>query len=172
MKNIRLRSYKDTANVLIDQGLVDPERIEDARDIQARDGYTLGRAVVDLGVVSEWELASAVVTDMGVPFIRLRDAGDISEASQRVDISLLHRHNILILDHFDGVDTVVIAEPPSLDLLTELSPLLGDKVFFLVALLSDIASVLEKVVPEPALLVEGGGEKRTAEEILQGFDDD
>ena len=88
-----------------------------------------------------------------------------------MSLSILLRHHILVLDHFDGVDTVVIAEPPSLDLLTEISPLLGDKVFFLVALLSDISQVLDKAVPETVPMLDTSLE-RTAEEILQGFDDD
>ena len=172
MKNIRLRSYKDTGAVLIDQGIVDHERLQDGLALQAESGFSLGRALVELGLISEWELARAVSRELGVAFIRLREVDVVSEACHQLDPVLLHQNTFLILDHFDGVDTVVVAEPPTLDLLTDLSPVLGDKVFFLVALISDVIAVLHKAVPiEETNDVSGSHRSRTAEEILRGFGD-
>lgn len=168
MKNIRLRSYKDTGTILLGDGLITPERLREATDVQQTSGLSLGRALVELGFVSEWELARAVTKELGVSFIRLKSQEYRSTATQKLDSHLLHQHRFFILDTFDGVDTVVVTEPPSLDLLTEISPVLGDKVFFLVSLMSDVDRVLSLSVPLVEQTVSDGGPS-TAEEILRGF---
>lgn len=172
MKNIRLRTYKDTGSILVDEGLIDHDRVEEAVSIQATTGNSLGRVLVDLGLISEWDLAKAVAKELGVPFIRLKEADVVSEATHRLDARTLHQHLFFVLDSFDGVDTVVVAEPPTLDLLTELTPVLGDKVYFVVSLISDVTRSLEQAVPVMAAESAAASVDRSAEDILRGFSDD
>jgi hypothetical protein len=170
-KNIRLRSYKDTGTILLNDGLITPERLKEASDVQQKTGLSVGRALSELGFISEWELARAVAKELGVAFIRLRNMEYRSEGTMKLPPALLHHHRCFILEHFDGVDTVVVTEPPTLDLLTEISPALGDKVYFLVSLLSDVERVLAISVPlaKDGNLTEDAA--TTAEEILKGFGD-
>ena len=170
MKNIRLRSYKDTGTILVDDGLISVERLREAADVQQRAGLSVGRALVELGFISEWELARAIAKELGVAFVRLRDMEYRSEPTQKIDPAVLHQHRFFILERFDGVDTVVVTEPPSLDLLTEISPVLGEKVFFVVSIMSDVERALSKSVPLVAAVAQAGCDK-SAEEILKGFGD-
>ena len=171
MKNIRLRSYKDTGTILLNDGLINADRLREASDAHQKTGLSLGRALVELGFISEWELARAVAKELGVAFIRLRNMEYRSEGSLKLDPALLHHHRFFILERFGDVDTVVVTEPPTLDLLTEISPILAGKVFFLVSLMSDVERVLTVSVP---LAHEGPVAQEaatTAEEILKGFSD-
>lgn len=170
MKNIRLRSYKDTGAILVADGLITAERLKEATDVQQRAGLSLGRALVELGFISEWELARAVAKELGVAFLRLRNIEYRNAANAKLSAALLHHHRFFILDSFDGVDTVVVTEPPSVDLLSEISPVLGDKVFFTVSLMTDVERALHLTAPVPASsepAPESVG--ASAEEILRGF---
>jgi type IV pilus assembly protein PilB len=132
----------------------------------------MGRALVELGYISEWELAKAVAKELGVPFIRLKQSDVLSEGSRLLDPADMHQHLFFPLDRFDTTDTVVVAEPPTLDLLAKLTPILGERVFFLVSLISDVVRVLEHAVPLDAEALEIRGNYTSAEEILSGFQDD
>jgi hypothetical protein len=171
MKNIRLRSYKDTGTILLNDGVITPDRLREASDAHQKTGLSVGRALIELGFISEWELARAVAKELGVAFIRLRKMEYRSEGTLKLDPALLHHHRFFILEHFGGVDTVVVTEPPTLDLLTEVSPILGDKVYFLVSLMSDVERVLVGSVPLPEARAITQGASRSAEEILKGFGD-
>jgi hypothetical protein len=171
MKNIRLRSFKDTGTILLNDGLVTPERLREGADIQQRSGLSLGRALIELGFISEWELARAVAKELGVSFIRLRNMEYRCEATLRFEPAVLHHHRFFILEHFDCVDTVVVTEPPSLELLTELSPVLAEKVYFLVSLMSDVERALNLSFPLAAESESEATDSSTAEEILRGFGD-
>jgi hypothetical protein len=131
----------------------------------------VGRALVELGFITEWELARAVAKDLGVAFIRLREMEYKSEGTLKLDPALLHHHRFFILEHYEGVDTVVVTEPPTLDLLTELAPVLAEKVYFVVSLMSDVERVLIASVPLPERARVTHGGSATAEEILKGFGD-
>ncbi|HYC76615.1 MAG TPA: hypothetical protein VEI02_03205 [Planctomycetota bacterium] len=168
MKNIRLRSYKDIGAILTGDGLITPERLKEAADVQQRAGLSVGRALVELGFISEWELARAVAKELGVAFVRLRNIEYRNDAMARIDPALMHHHRFFILETFDGVDTVVVTEPPPVDLLTEISGVLGEKVFFVVSLMSDVERALNLSAPLAAAPADTGGET-TAEDILRGF---
>jgi hypothetical protein len=170
MKSIRLRSYKDTGTILLNDGLITPERFREATDAHQKTGLSVGRALIELGFLSEWELARAVAKELGVAFVRLRNMEYRSEGTLKLAPALLHHHRFFIMEHFGGVDTVVVTEPPSLELLTEITPTLAEKVFFFVSLLSDVERALQMSVP----LKDGPAAvdvSTTAEEILKGFGD-
>jgi hypothetical protein len=171
MRNIKLRSFKDTGTILLGDGLITAERLREATDAQQKTGLSIGRALVELGFITEWELARAVAKDLGVAFIRLREMEYRSEGTLKIEPALLHHHRFFILEHYDGVDTVVVTEPPTLDLLTEISPILGDKVYFLVALMSDVERVLQASAPLTQNAQTAQEAATTAEEILKGFGD-
>jgi hypothetical protein len=170
MKNIRLRSYKDTGSILVADGLITPERLAEAADVQQRAGLSIGRALVELGFISEWELARAVAKELGVAFVRLKNIEYKNPTNAKLDSAVLHHHRFFILDSFDGVDTVVVTEPPPVDLLTEISGALGDKVFFVVSLMSDVERALLLTAPlKQQEAVAFSGSTATAEDILKGF---
>jgi hypothetical protein len=171
MKNIKLRSFKDTGTILLSDGVITAERLREANDAHQKTGLSVGRALVELGFITEWELARAVAKDLGVAFIRLREMEYKSEGTLKLDPALLHHHRFFILEHYEGVDTVVVTEPQTLDLLTELAPILAEKVYFVVSLMSDVERVLTASVPlaERARMTHGA--TTTAEEILKGFGD-
>jgi hypothetical protein len=171
MKNIKLRSYKDTGTILLNDGLITADRLREAVDAHNRTGLSIGRALVELGFITEWELARAVAKELGVSFIRLRNMEYRSEGTLKLSPALLHHHRFFILEQSDGVDTVVVTEPPTLDLLTEISPILAEKVFFLVSVISDVERVLTISVPLAKGIESPEVDAATAEEILKGFGD-
>jgi Type II secretion system (T2SS), protein E, N-terminal domain len=171
MRNIKLRSYKDTGTILLGDGVITADRLKEATDAHQKTGLSVGRALVELGFITEWELARAVAKELGVSFIRLREMEYRSEGTLKLSPALLHHHRFFIFEHFDGVDTVVVTEPPTLDLLTEISSVLAEKVYFLVSLMSDVERALIMSVPLPQGAQVGSEGTTTAEEILKGFSD-
>jgi Type II secretion system (T2SS), protein E, N-terminal domain len=170
MKNIKLRSFKDTGTILLGDGLIDADRLREATDAHQRTGVSVGRALVELGFITEWDLARTVAKELGVAFIRLREMEYRSAGTLKVEPALLHHHRFFIFEQYEGVDTVVVTEPPTLDLLTEISSILAEKVYFLVAIISDVERVLRVSVPlgKDLLMPQ---DVTTAEEILRGFGD-
>src|SRR5215471_20534699 len=59
-------------NLLVDQGLLTPERLAEALAEQERTGRQLGRVLVENRFVSEEQVARALAGQLKVPYIDLR----------------------------------------------------------------------------------------------------
>ncbi len=168
MKNIRLRSYKDIGTILVADGSLTLERLRDAQEIQRASMVPLGRTLVELGFINEWDLARAISKELSLPFVRLKLAAPSGDAINKLDAGTMHHQRMFCLESFDGVDTLIITEPPTIEVMSDISPLLADKVFLVVALLSDVEAVLNVAVPKPNA-TEPNGAEVSAEDILNGF---
>ena len=74
---------KSLGDVLVAQGLIDGDVLEEALAQQTRDGGPLGRTLVSMGVVTEQQIVGAVARQMGVPF------ADCSAAAVDANAALL-----------------------------------------------------------------------------------
>ena len=59
---------KSLGDVLVAQGLINSDVLEEALALQTRDGGPLGRTLVSMGAVTEPQIVAAVARQMGVPF--------------------------------------------------------------------------------------------------------
>jgi MSHA biogenesis protein MshE len=59
-------------DLLVGQGLLTPEKLNEALSEQKRSGRQLGRVLVENGFVSEEQIAKALAVQLKVPFIDLR----------------------------------------------------------------------------------------------------
>ena len=146
MKYLRFRSNKDTARILLDEELVDPQQVADAREMLSEGRCTIGRALVEVGLVSEWDMARVTCKEFALPFVHVREsaAGDVNDVFDRED---LHRHLFFVMDQFDEIHSVVVCEPPTSELLDLLVSKLGERVQLLVAQISEVEKVLETSYP-------------------------
>lgn len=170
MKNIRLRSYKDIGTILVADGSLSPERLHDAQEIHKATMVPLGRTLVELGFITEWDLARAISKELSLPFVRLKAAVPTGDSIHKLDAGVMHEQRMFCLESFDGVDTLIITEPPTVEVMSDISPFLADKVFLVVALLSDVEAILNVAVPRPAA-TEPNAAEVSAEDILKGFGD-
>ncbi|HVM18780.1 MAG TPA: PilT/PilU family type 4a pilus ATPase [Egibacteraceae bacterium] len=59
---------KGLADVLVGQGVIEPDVLEQALAQQRAEGTTLGRVLVRMGAVTEQQIVAAIARQMGVPF--------------------------------------------------------------------------------------------------------
>jgi len=68
-----MKGYKRKrfGEMLVDYGLVEPEKLEEALEIQNKTGEKLGKVLKDMGVVSKQELIEILGIQLGIPQINL-----------------------------------------------------------------------------------------------------
>src|ERR1044071_7627369 len=59
--------------ILVDDGLISIEQLDDARRESEQSGKSLGRTLIDMGLVGEAALVKALATQIGLPFMDLAD---------------------------------------------------------------------------------------------------
>ena len=81
--------------VLVGEGLLSLEQLQQARDLQAESGEALTRVLVEEGMVDENRLVRTLASHMGVDFVNLGDITIDPTAASLIPESLARRYSII-----------------------------------------------------------------------------
>ncbi|HYQ38277.1 MAG TPA: ATPase, T2SS/T4P/T4SS family, partial [Pseudomonas sp.] len=125
MNSNELRQRKvRLGDLLVQAGLISDGQLQLALQEQKRSGAKLGRAVVDLGFVSEVKLLEALSRQLNIPYVDLRQFKLDATLIQRLPEALARRFRaILLVEESDGL-LVGMADPLDLYALDEMTRLL------------------------------------------------
>ena len=140
---------------LVARGRIEPAdlaRALEQQNLQA-DHRLLGEILVDLGLVTEPEVAEALAEAAGIPFVR-----HVSRVADPTVVELLPRdfaaqHRVLPLFLVRGVLTVAAAEPSNLHLFEEISRRTGHRVQVAAAAAGDVLAAIESWLPAANVFV-------------------
>lgn len=146
--------------ILVSRGRLDPADLERAlkHQVLQEDHRLLGEILVDLGLVSEIEVAEAIAEGCGLPFVR-----DLARVADPAVVELLPRefasqHRVLPLFLVRGVLTVAAAEPSNLHLFEEISRRTGHRVQVAAAASGEVVAAIESWLPAANVFVIDGME--------------
>ena len=88
-------SRKRLGEVLIDQGLIDEEDLQQALSYQEKSGYRLGTALVALRIIAEWQLTEALGKALRVEVLDLADVQPEDKALKRLPVELAERYDLI-----------------------------------------------------------------------------
>jgi hypothetical protein len=107
-------------DVLVEEGILERPRVEEAQAEQERTGRQLGDILIEREIVSDYDFAKLVCSHYSLPFL------DVSHYSTRRDVLELlpadfcQKHAVLPLDVFGTTLTLAICEMPSQELVEEI----------------------------------------------------
>jgi type IV pilus assembly protein PilB len=135
---------KQLGDILLEGGHVTPEQLAGAVEEQRRLGRSLGRVLVDLGVLTEGQLVSALATQIGLKFVDLSDYPVDGSAVSRVPDVVCRRHNALPIGYEDGRLVVAMADPANVFAVDDIRSMTGMEVKPVVATKSDVVAAINR----------------------------
>jgi general secretion pathway protein E len=143
---------------LVQSGKLEASQLQRVVDLHVEKGGLFGPLLVQLGFVSERDLALATAAVLEA---RVAEAADYERAAE-IDLDLssefLHQHLAVPLAGDDGSVEVVIADPGDGDIETALSLATERPVALLVGLIGDIQRALTRHFPSSETQALGSGE--------------
>ena len=95
---------KRLGEVLMDQGLIDDEDLQQALSYQEKSGYRLGTSLVALRIIAEWQLTEALGAALDVEVIDLSEVQPEAEALERLSATLAERYDLIPVRMEEEVD--------------------------------------------------------------------
>jgi type IV pilus assembly protein PilB len=135
---------KQLADILLDDGLISAEQLEAAAGEQSRAGRSLGRVLVDLGIVTESQLVAALATQIGLPFVDLSDYPVDGAAVAAIPDTVARRYTALGIGFEEGRIVVAMADPANVIAVDDIRSLTGREVKPVVATKSDILNAINR----------------------------
>ncbi|MGL4173432.1 MAG: GspE/PulE family protein [Actinomycetota bacterium] len=132
-------------DILLTDGLVTEQQLEDAFVEQQNAGRSLGRVLVDRGILTETQLVAALAQQIGMPFVDLQETAVDGSATARVPGTVVRRHNAMPIGYTeDGKLLVAMADPGNVFALDDIRSMTGMDVRPVVATRADIGSAIDR----------------------------
>lgn len=137
---------KRIGDVLIEQGLITPQQLEQALSEGRATGTPLGAVLIKLGYVDETHLGKALATLHGLKYIETSGLELDPEVMRLVPPDFIKRHMVVPLS-FDKVHKrleVIMARPDNLQVLDEIALLTGYRPIPRVSTHKELVTLLDK----------------------------
>jgi type IV pilus assembly protein PilB len=135
---------KQLGDILLEGGHVTREQLAGAVEEQRRLGRSLGRVLVDLGMLTESQLVAALATQIGLKFVDLSDYPVDGSAVSRVPDMVCRRHNALPIGYEDGRLVVAMADPANVFAVDDIRSMTGMEVKPVVATKADVIAAINR----------------------------
>ncbi len=135
---------KQLGDILLENGLVTGTQLANAYEEHQRSGRSLGRVLVEQGVLSEGQLVAALATQIGLRFVDLADFAVDGSAVSRVPSVVCRRHTELPIGYEDGKLLVAMADPANVFAIDDIRSLTGMDVKPAVATRADVLAAINR----------------------------
>ena len=129
---------------MLDAGLLVPEQVEEVLKKQKETGGLFGELLVQIGYVTETDIAKAIVSQFGFPFIRSTLYALDEELISSFPVRMLKKHQFIPLDKIGNTLIVLIAGTLNEKVLEDIEKMSGCRVQIYVGISSDVNRVIEE----------------------------
>ncbi len=123
------------------QGAITSEQLAHALEIQRQSGGRLGRILVEMGVVSEGQLARGLARHWGLPFTELPEEDIASDVARLIPTYLAQRHGVVAIERKQNRIVVAMSDPSNVVAIDDIRLLTGLDVEIVIASSDDLARV-------------------------------
>ncbi|MBW3658811.1 MAG: Flp pilus assembly complex ATPase component TadA, partial [Actinobacteria bacterium] len=135
---------RQLGQILVDDGLITPEELAEAQEIQRQVGKSLGRVLIDKAYVTERDLVSALAQQIGMEFVDLQDFDVDASAVTRISDTIAKRYNAIPIKFEDGKLVVAMSDPANVFALDDIRTMTGLDVRPVVATREDILDAIRR----------------------------
>ena len=135
---------KQLGDILLDGGLVSAAQLTGAIEEHQRSGRSLGRVLVEQGVLSEGQLVAALATQIGLRFVDLTEFAVDGSAVTRIPDSVCRRYTALPIGYEDGKLLVAMADPANVFAIDDIRSITGMDVKPAVATRADVIAAINR----------------------------
>lgn len=109
MTDVAKLTKKRLGEILREQGLINEEHIQDALERQEETDELMGRALIEMGHVSEEDIARVLCTQFGLPFVDVGNCAPNKELIEEIPESFIKEYNFLPLDKIGKIVVIAVS---------------------------------------------------------------
>ncbi len=137
-----VRLKKRLGKILVEAGLITEEQLQEA--VEAQDGKSVTSALIDLGYVSEADIAKVIAKATGLPYVDLSKYEINPNAATLISEDIARKYSVLPIDFEDNKLVVAMAEPANIFAIDDLRIITGYEIKTVVALESAIQNAINQ----------------------------
>lgn len=134
------------ATLLLEDGLITEDQLDDALSQQQASGQSLGRVLVDRAVIAEVDLVRTLARQIGLDFVDLDQYPVDASLSSMIPEAVAKRHQALPIGWEDGRLVVAMANPSDVFAIDDIRAITGAELKTVVVTSSQLAKALDRLM--------------------------
>ncbi len=136
---------KKLVDILLAEGMVTEEKLEQARVSSKKDNISLGKSLVKLGFLTEEQLARTISAQYDLPFVSLKTMQPDPDFARFINASYAQKQQIVPISKIGSTLTLAMAHSIRLTELKELETATRLKIIPVIAIESEILAVQQRL---------------------------
>jgi type IV pilus assembly protein PilB len=133
--------------ILVNEGLITAEQLEEALHIQRKTGELLGSILMDMGLVAEADIAKTICIQYQLPFICLANYDFDEKLVGLFPKEFLHRHKLFPFDKVGETLLMLVTEIPQESVIEEIPKLTRLNAALYAGYVSEVSHHLNTLAP-------------------------
>jgi hypothetical protein len=134
--------------ILVQEGLLKEDQIQEALKRQRGTGEFFAEACVQLSYVTEMDIARTLVKQFGLPFINAAAYRIPKDAAGSIPPEFMLLNQVVVLDRIGKTLLVAVSGLPSGEVFDKLEKVSGCQIFLYVSTAAQVREALAKVMPQ------------------------
>jgi len=135
---------KPLGQLLLEKEIISKGQLDKALEIKKQKGGLLGQILVSLGYVDEKDIAQAIMTQYGYPYLPLENYDLNKEIVKMVPENVARQYGLVVIDRMGDMITVAMCNPLNIHAIEDLELLTKCKAQVFVSTLTDIQRTIDK----------------------------
>lgn len=136
---------KRLGEILLEDGLLSRESLEEALEHQKREGGLIGQILIQLGLLTEEDLISVLARQLGMPYLPLGQYAVNMEGARALESAFCRKNMMLLFDSDDRRSFVATSDPLNQQALDDLRAKLNTKLHVFLSTPTEIMNMLDLV---------------------------
>jgi hypothetical protein len=138
---------KRFGEILVGDGLITKDQLQEALELQKSSGDFLGSILLELGHISETDIIKTLSIQYQLPFLRPSLYDVDRHLLQKFTPEFLHLHKLLPIDKIGNLLLVVVTDVPTGDVLAEIQQISGANLAIYIGSISEVDTILREAAP-------------------------
>ena len=138
------KNERRLGEILVDSGVITHDQLDQALDIQRKNGQRIGSILVKLGFISTQNFLGALADQLDVPYVELSDYEIDPEVLKIIPGVLAQKHQVIPLFRIKNSLTLAMADPQDIEAIDEVRRVSRLEVEPAIASETDIVTALEQ----------------------------
>ncbi len=150
MVNLGKLAKKKLGEILVEEGLLKNEQVQEALNRQKTAGGLFGESLVKLGFLTEEDIACALAKQFGLPYLDVSRYQVQKELLELLHADVMLQNQFIILDKIGSTLLVAVSGIFNLKVFQELEQKTHSEIFLFVSTASQVVGALRKHLQIPA----------------------
>ena len=130
--------------ILVKRQMITPQQLIEALELQKKESGFLGEILVKLGYLEERDIVVALVVQCSLPYIAINKYDIDPNVLKLIPEKVAREFHVIPLDRVGDVLSVVMVNPVSISMKTELEKLTGCKIATFIATKSEVNEAINR----------------------------